>query len=628
MGGVVVLLHLFGIGGLYAAPPGGRVVLVVAYLLGLRWAVAPGNVVVTDVAGQRLEQLGRRGISCGFWFALGFAGTVAAVTLVAAMVVWWFAVPGRYLGVVLGMLAIVQVVVLIGAVRARRGGDGPVPRPGIERLAGRVGRAWQVAPIGVLVGAGLVIGAEVVLLVLAAAAVPFAVVVAVPVLFAAGMCLAATLLGAFGGQLPLARIALIHIGATALVAGTVLVVGAIRLNRVLDIEVPTGSGGRLAAMVEGAQGQPAALADYLLDRPRLLLVVVLVLVAVLVIVLIRSARGKKAQAAGPPAGASQPSASNNGRGATPPAATRRSRREKKQSRRENKAQLVQNNAMAAGQPARRQPDAAGRPGADRNAGQSGAATGGRPDDQPRRATAGDRGEYRAGQASAPAAQPAPDNRRVVARAPVDGGGYRGAGGVPAAGAEMPAGIAVVAGAGAGIGRAVAVALAGAGYGILAVDFDEEGAAACAGQARAYGVPAQAVRAELRDPDYLARIVGFAEQWGRVSVLVTAGAGGWPSPVPQRTAEMCLSDLVRASMRQRGGGAIVAVVPAVSADAARLIRFTTEAAQGARDGVRMMCLVVDRSDADPVAVLELIRNGRDGEVVDQVPRFARGTATVR
>ena len=90
----------------------------------------------------------------------------------------------------------------------------------------------------------------------------------------------------------------------------------------------------------------------------------------------------------------------------------------------------------------------------------------------------------------------------MARATV--GGLRP--GTAATGSPATSGIAIVTGTGAGAGRAIALALAGAGYGILAADIDGDSAAACAAQARSYGVPAQAVRADLRDPLYLERIV--------------------------------------------------------------------------------------------------------------------------
>jgi len=207
---------------------------------------------------------------------------------------------------------------------------------------------------------------------------------------------------------------------------------------------------------------------------------------------------------------------------------------------------------------------------------------------------------------------------------------------PAAPERAPPGSAsVVRPPGAGVGRAVALGLAGAGYGILAADIDGDSAAACAAEARSYGVPAQAVRADLRDALCLERIVAVAEEWGRTSVLVNAGAGGWPSPVPTLTAEMWLSDRVREPMRRRGGGAVVNVVPAASADAASLVRFTADSA-GARDGVRLMCLTTDRPATAPAAVvaavLDLIRYGSAGAVValggaEPVRRFARGTASV-
>jgi NAD(P)-dependent dehydrogenase (short-subunit alcohol dehydrogenase family) len=175
-------------------------------------------------------------------------------------------------------------------------------------------------------------------------------------------------------------------------------------------------------------------------------------------------------------------------------------------------------------------------------------------------------------------------------------------------------VAVVTGAGAGLGRAIASGLASAGYGIVAVDVDPDSAAACATQVRAFGVPARAVRADIRDPQYLEQIVAVADELGGAGVLVNSAGDG----TLDLTASMLLSQLVLEPMRAHGGGAIVNVVSSPDAGD-RLIRFTATLA-GPADGygVRAMCVTADPRRTHPAdlvtAVLDLIQRGRAGAVV--------------
>ncbi|GIE92100.1 SDR family NAD(P)-dependent oxidoreductase [Actinoplanes regularis] len=550
---VVVLLQLaaFAVSYRFGA---GWAVFVVAYLLGLRWAVEPGNAGMVGRARARLVGLGRPEGPAGVWFAVGFAATVAGLAFLVAVGLWMFPrlVPGGdYRAVFLGLLAILQVVVLIGAVRA---GRRPVARPGVERLVRWVRRVWQLSLVGAVAGVGLVIAVEVGLLVLAAGRVAVGGAVSLAVVFAAGMSLMALLQRA---DAPPARQLILHIVFTGIVAGGALIVAGMMLgfsagNLSLDGVTRT---------VDDAQEQPADLVGFLLERPGLLLVLVLIVIAVLFVRRMRAGR-KGAE-------------SVSGRGEAGFG-----------------AQVGQRRRVAVGS--------------------AGAASG--------RRVVG----------TAEVVPSVAYGQRVVARASIADPGRA----VVEAGDRVSGEIAIVVGAGAGVGRAIAFGLAEAGYGILAVDVDGDSAAACAVRARGFGVPAQAIRADLRDPLYLERIVALAEEWGRTGVLVTAGAGGWPSFRPGRSAEVCLGDLVREPMRQRGGGAVVNVVAAVSAEAPGLMRFAAEAA-GARDGVRLMCLTTEQPVRDQAAVvtavLDLVRRGSAGAVVElgggeAVRRFARGYAT--
>lgn len=228
--------------------------------------------------------------------------------------------------------------------------------------------------------------------------------------------------------------------------------------------------------------------------------------------------------------------------------------------------------------------------------------------------------------------------------------------------------AIVTGGGAGLGREIALGLARAGYGVVVADIDERAAQACGTLIEAQGVPARALRADVRESGDLNRIVAAARALGGPHVLVN-NAGGW---TPQRqyphapaaewaatinlnlVAPMTLSQLVLAPMRARGGGAIINISssggigfepygsPEYGAAKAGLIRFTASLAElAATDGIRVMCVapdwiglsraqdqwlrmtVAERAASRPLilpaevvtVVLDLVRRGTGGTVVE-------------
>jgi 3-oxoacyl-[acyl-carrier protein] reductase len=179
--------------------------------------------------------------------------------------------------------------------------------------------------------------------------------------------------------------------------------------------------------------------------------------------------------------------------------------------------------------------------------------------------------------------------------------------------------AIVTGAGDGLGREIALGLAHAGYSVVVADIDEQAAQACASSVEAYGTPARALGADVRERQDMNRIVALAQELGGPHVLVN-NAGGW---TPQRQypqaaatewaatislnliAAMLLSQLVLDPMRAQGGGAIINVAssggigfesygsPEYGAAKAGLIRFTaTLAGLAGTHGIRMMCVAPD------------------------------------
>ncbi|MBO3741838.1 HoxN/HupN/NixA family nickel/cobalt transporter [Actinoplanes flavus] len=712
MAGVVVLLHLAGFWALDGLPPQFPLgVFVVAYLLGMRWAFEPGTTAAIDRATAQIP--GRGTTVAGFWYALGFSTAVYVMAVLFTMGLQMLAwrdrpviLDGSFTGVFLGIFGILQFVALIGAVRMRR--DGAEPPTRLGRLLGWVRRSWHLYPVGLILGFGLFLAVEVGLLILAAGQLtliaPMYLTWVLPMVFAAGMSLAATVQSAAGDRIE-ARRAVLDIALTAVTALAALIAAAMRVFGPL----PDGAVGAfftfLGNLFLAALRLLGRLLNYLLDRPGLLLLLLIVLVAV--VALRRRGKGGASGGAAPARSAPQATGRSAPRASGPakPGLGDRLRQalrdrkeagarkkavrdqEKRAREREKAAQRAREEAAArSAAPAPRQPAGPGvyaqgratpgdRPRPARAAARPVSVVSPQPAPvaapQPVRASAAAspppaRTTAAARQGRSPVAQPTPVQPvaaapvgplvqpvaaasvgplvqpvaaasvgpvvQPVAVAPVVQPVVYGqpviAQGVvadldhtePIVAEPLPreqTGIAIVTGAGAGLGRAIVLGLAGAGYGILAADLDADSAAACAAQARGYGVPAQAVRPDVRQPGHLERIVAVADEWGGPVVLVNAGAGGWPSPVPGRTAEMHLTDLTRESMRIRGGGAILNVVPSASADTPALVRFTADRA-GDRDGVRIMCLTTDQpfttQDEAVTAVLDLIRHGRAGTVV--------------
>ncbi|MFF5082900.1 SDR family NAD(P)-dependent oxidoreductase [Actinoplanes sp. NPDC000266] len=193
MGAVVGLLHLAGIVVL-SGEPALAGVGIVAYLLGVRHAFDARHVAVIA------KFSGRGPLTAGFWFSLGSATTVFSVTFLLAMIVQPTA-STTPAGVFLAILGALNLVVLIGALMGRgRKYDGSAASYGLlGRLSRWVRHPWQLFPLGVIVGFGLLITAETGLLLLAATAavpdLPLAAIITQPLLFAAGLCLVGAVQG-------------------------------------------------------------------------------------------------------------------------------------------------------------------------------------------------------------------------------------------------------------------------------------------------------------------------------------------------------------------------------------------------------------------------------------------------
>jgi high-affinity nickel-transport protein len=246
MGSFIVLLHVVGIAVLCGAVVprhfqlgGGHPVFsvgvgVLAYTFGLRHAFDADHIAAVDNATRKLlaDDTGRKPLSLGFWFSLGHSTIVFALALLLSFGVKALVGPvtndGSALhsaagvigagvsGVFLWVLGLLNLAVLLGILRVfRQMRSGVYDEAELEehlnnrgfmnRLLGglttSVRKPWHIYPIGVLFGLGFDTATEVGLLVMAGGAaafnLPFYAILVLPVLFAAGMCLADTVDGVF-----------------------------------------------------------------------------------------------------------------------------------------------------------------------------------------------------------------------------------------------------------------------------------------------------------------------------------------------------------------------------------------------------------------------------------------------
>jgi len=233
--GSVGLLRLLGWGLLlaYGASHPGFVWLGgVAYMLGLRHAFDADHISAIDNTTRRLLQGGQKPIGVGFFFSLGHSTVVFVVAVALGLAVKWIvqgvvgdggelrsiggAIGTSVSGAFLVLIGILNMLVLVDLIRVyRRMRNGEYDRQGLEheltagglmtRIFGRLFRviehSWQMYPIGFLFGLGFDTASEVAFLAVSAGAaaqgLPFAAIISLPLIFAAGMSLMDTMDGAF-----------------------------------------------------------------------------------------------------------------------------------------------------------------------------------------------------------------------------------------------------------------------------------------------------------------------------------------------------------------------------------------------------------------------------------------------
>ncbi len=233
--GGVGLLHVAGWGLLFAVAAGQPTILALgglAYTFGLRHAFDADHIAAIDNTTRKLLQDGRKPVGVGFFFSLGHSTVVFVIAAALGLTVKWI-VDGvasdggqlRSIGGVLGtvvsggflvMIGVLNLVILLDILRVyRRLKAGGYDDKSLEldltagglmsRIFGRLFRvirhSWQMYPIGFLFGLGFDTASEVAILAISAGAaakgLPFVAVIALPLIFAAGMSLMDTADGAF-----------------------------------------------------------------------------------------------------------------------------------------------------------------------------------------------------------------------------------------------------------------------------------------------------------------------------------------------------------------------------------------------------------------------------------------------
>ncbi|HEX6488965.1 MAG TPA: HoxN/HupN/NixA family nickel/cobalt transporter [Candidatus Dormibacteraeota bacterium] len=232
--GAVLMLHIVGWGALllYGMRNPAFIGLgALAYTFGLRHAFDADHISAIDNTTRKLLQAKHKPVGVGFFFSLGHSSVVFLLALglgVAARSVAGmlggngeFSKIGTYVGtsvsgtflLLIGLLNLMVLLDIFGVYRRMRGGQ--YDRDSLQhelvagglmtRIFGRlfkvVNHSWHMYPIGFLFGLGFDTATEVAFLAIAAGAaaqgLPIYAVLALPVIFAAGMSLMDTTDGAF-----------------------------------------------------------------------------------------------------------------------------------------------------------------------------------------------------------------------------------------------------------------------------------------------------------------------------------------------------------------------------------------------------------------------------------------------
>jgi high-affinity nickel-transport protein len=274
LGGAIGLLHLVGWGLVAIYAPSHPVLAglgVLAYSFGLRHAFDADHISAIDNTTRKLLSEGGRPLGVGFFFSLGHSSVVFVLSIGLAVAVgavhsalpalqfYGGTIGAAVSGVFLWVIGVLNLVVLVGIIRVwREMRSGRFDEAALEeRLLERgfmsrffkkplrlISSSRQMYPLGVLFGLGFDTATEVGLLAITAGAasgrLPVLAIVALPILFAAGMSLMDTADGvfmckayrwAFAGPV---RKLYYNITVTAMSVAVALIIGTIELGQVLS----------------------------------------------------------------------------------------------------------------------------------------------------------------------------------------------------------------------------------------------------------------------------------------------------------------------------------------------------------------------------------------------------------
>ena len=275
--GAVGFLHIAGWGLLFYYGIGHPAFFALgglAYTFGLRHAFDADHIAAIDNTTRKLLQEDKKPVGVGFFFSLGHSTVVFLIAVALGLAVKSIvdgvvadsgqlrsvggAVGTLVSGTFLVLIGILNLVILLDIVRVyRRMKSGGYDRDSLdhELLAGGVltrvfGRlfkviehSWQMYPVGFLFGLGFDTASEVALLAISAGAaakgMPFGAVIALPLIFAAGMSLMDTADGAFMAKAyswafasPIRKV-FYNLTVTSLSVFVALFVGIVELTQIL-----------------------------------------------------------------------------------------------------------------------------------------------------------------------------------------------------------------------------------------------------------------------------------------------------------------------------------------------------------------------------------------------------------
>ncbi|TCP30836.1 high-affinity nickel-transport protein [Scopulibacillus darangshiensis] len=243
----------------------------VAYTLGLRHAFDADHIAAIDNTVRKLVQQERNPTGVGFYFSLGHSSVVFIMAVILAFSVQWAETNmpqmqeiGGFIGMIVSgcfliIIGLMNLAVLLGLfkvfLRMRHGAYDKdevehllMSRGFVSRLIGPlfkfVSKSWHVYPLGFLFGLGFDTASEVALLAVSAGAakdhVPFLGILALPILFAAGMSMMDTADGIFmksaynwAFSTPLRKV-YYNLTVTVISVAAALLIGVVELMQVMS----------------------------------------------------------------------------------------------------------------------------------------------------------------------------------------------------------------------------------------------------------------------------------------------------------------------------------------------------------------------------------------------------------